>query len=396
MSMRKHETNRKMTRPIRAVAGLATLALVTSVAGCAGSGAGGDSSSSGERITVGVAMPTQTSERWIADGEAIQAGLEELGYEVDLQYGDDDIPAQTEQVDQMITNGVDLLIIGAIDGTALSSQIEAAEQAGIPVIAYDRLLMNSDGVDFYVTFDNYDVGAAQAVALLYGLGITDREGNRLSDEPSGPYNIELFAGSPDDNNVQFNWSGAMDVLQPYLDDGTLVVHSGQTELAQCYTERWSQEAAQERMENILSQYYSDGTVLDGVLSQYDGMSRGIITALQGTGGLGPTVSEGLPIVTGQDAEIATVKLISDDEQHSTIFKDTRKLADQAVIAAESFINGEEPEANNTTDYDNGNKIVPSYLLTVDTVYADNIESLLIDSEYFTEEEVQTGVLSEDE
>jgi putative multiple sugar transport system substrate-binding protein len=379
----KSQKEISMSRRLGITALSAVAALV--LAACGGEGAGGSSGSDNEDaapedLTIGVSMPTQTSERWIADGEAVQEQLEEKGYTVDLQFAGDDIPTQSQQVDQMITEGADVLIIAAIDGTALAGQLQNAADQGIPVIAYDRLIRDSENVDFYVSFDNFEVGVAQAESLVEGLG----EG--------GPFNIELFAGSLDDNNAHFFFDGAMSVLQPLIDDGTLVVKSGQTDIEQVATLRWLQETAQKRMEDLLTSTYNDGSRVDGVLSPYDGLSRGIITALQNAG-YGPTTEGGaqpMPIVTGQDAEIASVKLIADSVQYSTIFKDTRLLAEQAVTAAEAFLNDEDPEANNTEDYDNGVKVVPSYLLEVETVTAENIQSSLVDSGYWTAEEVESG------
>ncbi|MBO0920642.1 sugar-binding protein [Cellulomonas sp. zg-ZUI222] len=383
-----------MRRKITMAAAAGTLAL--SLAACGGGGAGSTESTEGagggaekSDITIGVAMPTETSERWIADGNAVKDGLEKLGYKVELQYAGDDIPTQTQQIDQMITSGADVLIVASIDGTALTSQLEAAAAANIPVIAYDRLIRDSENVDFYVTFDNFAVGVAQGTALLRGMGIVDEEGAEVADV-TGPFNIELFAGSPDDNNAGFFFEGAMSVLDPYITDGTLVVKSGQTDFDTVATLRWSQEAAQKRMEDLLTSTYSDGSTLAGVLSPFDGISRGIITALQGVG-QGPTIEAGLPIVTGQDAEVASVKLIADGVQSSTIFKDTRKLAEQSIKVTEAFINGDEPEANDTETYDNGKKVVPSFLLDVDTVFTDDITPLLVDSGYWTADEVASGV-----
>ena len=365
------------------------------LAACSGGGAGGNASESAapsgdtdnSDTLVGVAMPTETSERWIADGDAVKAGLEDAGFQVDLQYAADDIPTQQQQIDQMITKGADLLIIASIDGTALATQLQAAADADIPVIAYDRLIRDSANVDFYVTFDNYNVGVQQATSLLVGLGLLNADGSEGSE--SGPFNVELFAGSLDDNNAHFFFGGAIDTLQPYIDEGTVVVKSGQVEIEQVATLRWLQETAQKRMEDLLTSTYSDGSEVNGVLSPYDGISRGILTALTNAG-YGPTITDGMPIVTGQDAEIASVKLIADDIQFATIFKDTRKLAEQSVIAAQSFLAGEEPEANDTETYENGVKVVPSYLLDSDIVYADNIQALLIDSGYWTEDEVASG------
>jgi len=377
------------------VAAAAGLTLALSLAACGGSGAGDNPDTTTAATAeagglIGVSMPTQTSERWIADGEAVKTGLEDLGYTVDLQYGNDDIPTQSQQVDQMITNGAKALVIAAIDGTALTSQLEAAAAAGIKVIAYDRLIRDSANVDFYVTFDNYEVGVQQATSLLVGLGLLKEDGSK--GEATGPFNIELFAGSLDDNNAHLFWQGAIDTLQPYFDDGTLVVPSGQMDINQTNILRWLQETAQARMENLLTASYSDGTPLAGVLSPYDGISRGIITALRNSPGIaGDTIATGLPVVTGQDAEIASVKLIVDGVQFASIFKDTRKLADQAVIVTQAFLEGNTPEANDTETYDNGVEVVPSFLLPIDIVYADTVQSLLVDSGYFTAEEVASGV-----
>ncbi|PZG24247.1 sugar ABC transporter substrate-binding protein [Micromonospora craterilacus] len=374
-----------MNRKILAALGSAVLAL--SMAACSGEGAG--SGGSGDKkpadLTIGVSMPTQTSERWIADGKSVKEKLEAKGYKVDLQYAGDDIPTQSQQVDQMITRGANVLIIAAIDGTALSGQLQAAAEAKIPVIAYDRLIRESPNVDFYVSFDNYKVGVAQASALLVGLGVQNKDGSKGS--ASGPFNIELFAGSLDDNNAHFFFNGAMDTLKPFIDDGTLKVKSGQTKIDQVAILRWQQEGAQKRMEDLLTSSYNDRSKVDGVLSPYDGLSRGIITALQNAGYGG---ANKMPVVTGQDAEIASVKLINDGVQSSTIFKDTRLLADQAVVAAEAFLQDKTPEANDTDTYNNGVKVVPSFLLPVQTVYKDEIKPILIDSGYYTAEEVAAG------
>jgi putative multiple sugar transport system substrate-binding protein len=373
-------------------------ALSVGLVACGGGGAGSSSNSgSGSGggaaagdVTVGVAMPTQTSERWIADGNNVKSQLEAKGYKVDLQFANDDIPTQSQQIDQMITKGEKLLIVAAIDGTALSSQLQAAADAGIKVISYDRLIRDTPNVDFYVSFDNFKVGVAQATALLTGMGILNADGSP-GPKANGKYNIELFAGSLDDNNAHFFFDGAMSVLQPKIDDGTLTVKSGQTKIEQVAILRWQQETAQKRMEDLLTSTYNDGTKVNGVLSPYDGLSRGIITALQNAG-YGPTTDAAnpMPIITGQDAEIASVKLINDGVQNSTIFKDTRLLAQQAVTAADSYLQGKQPEANDTKTYDNGKKVVPSYLLPVVTVYKADIQKQLIDSGYYTADQVAKG------
>lgn len=373
------------------IAGVALGASVALVlAACGGGGAtggsgGGDEGGDDGDVTVGVAMPTKSSERWIADGNNVKAQLEELGYGVDLQYAEDDIPTQVNQIDNMITNGADVLIIAAIDGTALTSQLEQAAANGIPVIAYDRLIRDTPNVDFYTTFDNFQVGVQQATSLLYGLGLTDLEGAPMADAPAGPFNIELFAGSPDDNNAYFFFDGAMSILQPLIDDGTLVVKSGQTDFDTVAILRWDPATAQSRMENLLTSTYSSGDTVQGVLSPYDGLSIGILGALNGAGY--GSASLPWPIVTGQDAELGSVKSILAGEQFATIYKDTRELASVTVAMVDAILNGEEPEVNDTTTYDNGVKVVPSYLLESQIIVKENVESVLVDGGYYTAEEL---------
>ncbi len=365
---------------LKAVAGAGVLALGIGLAGCAGdrTGAGsGDSQEAGG--TIGVAMPTQQSERWIADGNNVKSQLEELGYQVDLQYANDDIPTQVSQIENMITTGAKALIIASIDGTTLTDVLQQAKDANIPVIAYDRLINGTENVDYYTTFDNYKVGVQQATSLLTGLGVLDASGKETG--AAGPFNVELFAGSPDDNNATFFWKGAIDTLQPYLDKGTLVVPSGQTEFGQAAILRWLPETAQKRMENILT--VIGGTKLNGVLSPYDGLSIGIISAL--TSG-GYSASD-LPVITGQDAEVGSIKSIIAGEQYSTIFKDTRELAKQAVTMVDDIRKGTEPEVNDTETYDNGEKVVPSYLLESTIVTKDNYKEILVDSGYYSESDL---------
>jgi putative multiple sugar transport system substrate-binding protein len=376
-----------------AAAGVIALAL----AACGGSGAGTTTKSAAPATTgaapaagglIGVAMPTETSSRWIADGKAVKSGLEGLGYKVDLEYAGDDIPTQTQQIDKMILNGAKVLIIAAIDGTALSTQLDAAAKAGIKVISYDRLILGNANVDFYVSFDNYKVGVQQATALLVGLGLLKEDGSKGT--ATGPFNIELFAGSLDDNNAKYFFNGAVDTLKPYIDAKTLVVKSGQTTIEKAATLRWDQATAQARMDNLLTSTYADGSKVAGVLSPYDGISRGIITSLK-NGGYSGTVGAGFPAVTGQDSEIDSVKLIADGVQFSSIFKDTRKLADEAVTATKEILAGGTPTANDTKTYDNGKKVVPSFLLQSDIVYKDTIQKLLVDSGYWTAAQVASGV-----
>ncbi len=364
---------------------LATLAAgsMLALSACMGGGGGGEGGEGGGGL-IGVAMPTKSSERWIQDGDAVKAQLEDQGYTVDLQYAEDDIPTQVSQVENMITKGAEALIIAAIDGTTLTSVLQDAADAEIPVIAYDRLIRETENVDYYASFDNFVVGQQQAWSVLNGLGLAELDGTPIEGAPAGPFNIELFAGSLDDNNAFFFFDGAMDVLQPLIDDGTLVVKSGQTDIEQVATLRWDGETAQSRMEDILTANYSDGSTVNAVLSPYDGISRGIISALTDAG---YSVGEGWPIISGQDAELDSVKAINSGEQYATIFKDTRELASVAVDMASAILNDEEPEVNNTEDYDNGVKVVPSFLLDPVIVVKDNIVEILVDSGYWTEEEI---------
>ncbi|MBW4985658.1 sugar-binding protein [Mameliella sp. CS4] len=326
--------------------------------------------------TVGIAMPTKSSSRWISDGESMVEQFKAAGYETILQYAEDDIPNQLAQIENMITNGVDVLVIAAIDGTTLSSALENAYYADIQVIAYDRLIRDSEYVSYYATFDNFKVGVQQATSLVDGLK------ERFGD---GPYNVELFGGSPDDNNAYFFYDGAMSVLQPLIDDGTINILSGQMGMDTVGTLRWDGAVAQARMDNLLSAHYTDERV-HGVLSPYDGLSIGIISSLKGVGyGSGDLK---MPIVTGQDAEIRSVKSMLAGEQYSTVFKDTRELARVTVGMVEALLKGGEPEINDTTTYDNGVKVVPSYLLEPVSVDLSNWEDVIIGSGYYTMDQVQ--------
>ncbi|ARJ69284.1 sugar ABC transporter substrate-binding protein [Paracoccus contaminans] len=327
--------------------------------------------------TVGIAMPTKSSARWIDDGNNMVAQFKAAGYDTDLQYADDDIPNQLSQVENMITKGVDVLVIAAIDGTTLSNALENAKAADIKVIAYDRLIRDTPNVDYYATFDNFKVGVEQATSLVNGLK------ERFPD--AKPWNVELFGGSPDDNNAYFFYDGAMSVLKPLIDDGSIKVLSGQTGMDKVGTLRWDPATAQARMDNILSANYTKDHV-NGVLSPYDGLSIGILSSLKGVGyGSGDLK---MPIVTGQDSEVQSMKSILAGEQYSTIFKDTRELAKVTVGMVNDMLAGKEPQVNDTKTYNNGVKVVPSYLLQPVPVDKSNWEKTLIDSGYYTKEQLQ--------
>lgn len=350
-----------------------TLALVLALTltGC------GTTSNEDSKGLVGIAMPTQSAERWIADGANMVKVLEDLGYETDIQYAEDVVQNQISQIENMITKGVDVLVIASIDGSALTDVLEKAHEEGISVVAYDRLLMNSEYVDYYATFDNYSVGVLEAEFIIEKLDLENAE---------GPFNIELFGGSPDDNNALFFWDGAIDTLQPYFDNGKLVVVSGQTDFQQAATLRWDGAAAQTRMENILSAHYSSGEDVHAILSPYDPISLGVIEAMKAVGY--GSADKPLPIVTGQDAIEAGVKSIIAGEQSQTVFKDTRELAKKAAGMVQALLEDSAVDINDEKTYDNGKKIVPSYLLKPISVHIENYEEVLIDSGYYTEDDLK--------
>jgi putative multiple sugar transport system substrate-binding protein len=350
---------------VAATALVATGALV--LTGCAGGerGGGTDENAGGEEVvgfeegaTIGVALPDKTSENWVLAGQLFTDGLEEAGFKADVQYApaSNTVAEQQNQIQAMVTGGAKVIIIGAKDGKQLATQVQAAKDAGAYVIAYDRLIENTEAVDYYVAFDNFKVGQLQGNALLEGL-----EANAGHE---APYNIELFSGSPDDANSAVFFDGAMEVLQPKIDDGTLVVASGQTEIGQTATEGWLAENAQNRMDTLITSTYGGDTVLDGVLSPNDTLARAILTSVQQAG-------KPVPVVTGQDSEVESVKSIMEGVQYSTINKDTALLVEQAIKMVGQLQKGEEAEVNDTEQYDNGVKVVPSYLLDPVIVTKDN-------------------------
>lgn len=329
-----------------------------------------------DKGVVGISMPTKTSTRWISDGETMEKLFKDAGYTPDLQFADDDIPNQLAQIENMVTKGAKVLVVAAIDGTTLSDILQKAHDAGVKVIAYDRLIRDSGNVDYYATFDNFQVGVLQANSLVKCLK------EKFADVK--PWNVELFGGSPDDNNAFFFYDGAMSVLQPMIDGGEIAVKSGQQGMDQVGTLRWDGAVAQARMENLLSSTYTDAKV-NGVLSPYDGLSIGILSAVKGVGYGSGDMS--MPCVTGQDAELPSVKSILADEQSSTVFKDTRELAKVTVNMVNAIMEGKEPEVNDTKTYNNGVKVVPSYLLVPVAADKSNVKDILVSSGYYTEDQI---------
>lgn len=319
---------------------------------------------------VGVAMPTKDLQRWNQDGENMKAQLEAAGYTVDLQYAANDIATQVSQIENMIANGCEVLVIASIDGEALGTVLDQAKEKNIPVIAYDRLIMNSDAVSYYATFDNWNVGVKQGEYIVEALD--------LANAGDKTYNIEYITGDPGDNNINFFFDGAISVLQPYIDAGTLVCPSGQTEKQTVATANWASDAAQSRFENILASYYADGTQLDVVLASNDSTALGVANALASS------YTGEYPILTGQDCDVANVKNIVAGKQSMSVFKDTRTLAEKTVEMVDSLMKGTEPPINDNETYDNGTGIIPSFLCEPVVCTIDNYQELLVDSGYYSE------------
>ena len=322
---------------------------------------------------IGVAMPTQDLQRWNQDGVNIKKELEAKGYEVDLQYAGNEVSTQVSQVENMIANGDELLVVASIEGDSLGTVLAQAKENNIPVISYDRLIMNTDAISYYATFDNYLVGKTQGQFLVDALDL---------DNTDGPYNIEFVTGDPGDNNVNFFFGGAMDVLQPYIDEGKLVVPSGQMTKDEVATANWSTETAQSRFENILSSYYADGTNLDAVLASNDSTALGVENALAAN------YTGEYPIITGQDCDIANMPNIIDGKQAMSVFKDTRTLASKVVEMVDAIMQGGEAPVNDTETYDNGTGVIPSFLCEPVVCTADNYKELLVDSGYYTEDQLK--------
>lgn len=351
------------------------LVLLSIFSGC-GKKEEGSTSAASKGTDVGVSMPTKSSQRWIDDGNNMVKTLTQLGYTSNLQYAEDVIENQVSQIENMLTKGVKILVIAPIDGSALTDVIKKANEQGIKVISYDRLITNTPHIDYYATFDNFKVGVLEGEYIIEKLG--------LKTNP-GPFTIELFGGSPDDNNAYFFYDGALSVLKPYIEAGKLVVRSGQAGMDKVATLRWDGSLAQARMDNLLGTFYTDGQ-LDAVLSPYDGISLGVVSSLKSMG-FGQN-GKRMPIITGQDAQIAAIKSIIAGEQTQTILKDTSKLAEVAGKMVDALIKGKEAPVNDTKTYNNGVKVVPSYLLEPISVDATNWKQALIDSGYYTEEQIK--------
>ena len=345
---------------IAAIAALALTACGRSESGTTGGGTGGGEAFPKDS-SIGVALPQKTSENWVLAEKLFNDGLSEAGFKPDVQFANGGVSEQQNQISAMITKGAKVIIVGAIDGAQLGTQLKQAKDAGATIIAYDRLLLNTENVDYYVANDNFKVGELQGKALLDGM---------KAKKPEGPYNIELFAGSPDDANAKVFFDGAMSVLQPKIDDGTLKVLSGQKSFEQAVTQGWKAENAQRRADTLLTGSYTSAS-LDGVLSPNDTLARAVLTAVKAAG-------KPLPVVTGQDSEVESVKSIMAGEQYSTINKDTRKLVEHSIVMVKDIQAGKTPEINDDKSYNNKVKTVPAYLLEPVIVTKENVKTAYVD------------------
>ncbi|MFD3455044.1 substrate-binding domain-containing protein [Streptomyces sp. NPDC058691] len=352
----------------------AIFVVLTLTASTAATGCGGNSGSDGGPVKVGIALPTTKQTRWIDDGNNMVKLFKDKGFAPDLQFAEDDVDKQIAQVQKMIDDGDKVLVIGAVDAFGLGEVLQQAHRAGVKVISYDRLLLGTSNVDYYASFNNKKVGQLQAQYIINKLG--------LEQNPDRHFNLEVFAGDSDDNNATAFFSGAMDTFSDskhnYFKRKQLVIPSGLNRNSQVSTLRWDAEIAGDTMTTRLKKYYASSRV-DAVLAPNDGIARGVIKALK-EAGYG-TADKPMPVITGQDAEVDSVKEIINGEQSMTVYKDTRKLAERAVDMAEAVLKGEKPEINDTTTYDNGNKVVPAYLITPVSVDKSNYKKALIDSGY---------------
>ena len=346
-----------------AIAAIAALALTA--CGRSDSGTSGGASSGGEAFpkgsAIGVALPQKTSENWVLAEKLFNDGLTSAGFKPDVQFANGGVSEQQNQISAMVTKGDKVIIVGAIDGAQLGTQLKQAKDAGATIIAYDRLLLNTENVDYYVAYDNFKVGVLQGQALLDGM---------KAKKPTGPYNIELFAGSPDDANAKVFFDGAMSVLKPKIDDGTLKVLSGQTSFEQAVIQGWKAENAQRRADTLLTGSYGSAT-LDGVLSPNDTLARAVLTSVKAAG-------KPLPVITGQDSEVESVKSILAGEQYATINKDTRKLVEHAITMVKDIQAGKKPEINDDKSYNNKVKTVPAFLLAPVIVTKENVKTAYVD------------------
>ena len=327
-------------------------------------------------VKVGVAMPSEVLQRWNQDGANLEMELRAKDFDVDVQFADYDAARQAAQIAHMIDRGCKVLIVAAVDSDALAPVLERAKGEGVTIIAYDRLLMNTDAVDYYATFDSAAIGRMQAEAIVAGLRAADAK---------EPLRLEIAAGPMNDSNTAALFAGAMDVLRPYIDSGRIVVPSGDVSAAQCATPGWASLMARERMAALLARCYTD-TRPDAVLCANDSIALGVLEALKNDGY--GTPERPLPLITGQDADVPNVRAIIAGEQTMTVFKDTRRLAAETARMVEAIARDESPAIGSTKEFDNGKKPVPAHVLTGACVDAANYKELLIDSGYYSPGDVE--------
>ncbi len=368
-----------------------TTAAGTTAAGAATTAAGAETTAAAATATeggkkVGISMPTKSLERWNRDGSYLEEQFKGKGCEVELTYSDNKIDQQVKDIENLIADKVNLLVVAAIDGESLSNVLDSAKEAGIPVISYDRLIMNTDAISYYVSFDNYTVGKLQ------GEFVEDKLD--LKNAGDKKYNIEFTAGDPADNNATFFFNGAMDVLKPYLDKGTLVIQSQQNTFQQVATASWDTKNAMNRMQNILGSYYPNGTKLDVALCSNDSTALGVTQAIESD----YWDKDNMPIITGQDGDEANLANIVDGKQSMTVYKAVANEAVATLDLGMEMLSGKTPDADliksagwkfdctyDTESYDNGKAKIPSYLLVPTVVTKDNLQKELVDTGYYTME-----------
>ncbi|TCD54308.1 sugar ABC transporter substrate-binding protein [Alloscardovia theropitheci] len=367
---------------------VATAAMMVGLGACSSTRGGSSNSSSGieKGAVIGVSMPTKSEERWNKDGNNLKAKLEKAGYKVNLSFADDKPAQQNADIENMVNNNAKVIVVAAKDGTAVGPAVEKAKEAGAKVIAYDRLIMNTKAVDYYVTFQLEKVGELEAKYIIDQLG--------LEKGATGPFNIELFTGSPDDNNAKYFFKGAWDLLKPYFEKGVLVSpsnHGGGVNAQSTVDNTWQKISvqgwktaqAQTDMESILDSTYAHGEKLDAVLSPYDGITQGIINAIQQKRPDMKPGTDSWPVMTGQDAMEIAIANISKGLQGETVFKDVNELADAVYNMVVEIAEGKEVSGINGK-FNNGVIDVPSKLLEPVSITKDNLSDL-VKAGYVTQE-----------
>lgn len=324
------------------------------------------------KATIGILMPTKEQTIWSIQGERLTEAFQKAGYATQIEYAEDDSAKQAMQIENMITKGVNVLVIAAVDCAALTDACEKAKDAGIYVIADDRLITNTKAVDFYVTFDLVRMGELQGQYIVDKLDLENQ---------AGPFTLKIFSGSQDDTNAISFYQGAMNKLQPYLDNGKLVVKSGQSSYTETAIQSWDSSKAQSRMDNLLSGYYADSH-LDAVLVAADCLALGVISSLESMGY--GTDANPYPIVTGQDAELAAVKNILAGKQSMTAFLDANKLTEILVPVVDDLVAGKTPDSDTT--YNNGVFDVPTKTYDPYLIDKDNV-NYLVDVGFYTDAEI---------